>query len=129
MFFRRRVPAGAVEEQHGMGAAPDTAGDLVEVELHRVRIGEGERQGGARAAGRTDGAEQIGALVALVGGLAGARPALGPLPHQAVLLADPGLVLEPDLDRLMPGQMGHMRPQGRGPVFLNASIVRSSCFG
>jgi hypothetical protein len=27
------------------------------------------------------------------------------LPHKAVLLADAGLVLEPDLDRLVPGQM------------------------
>ena len=29
-----RVPAGAVEQQHGMGAPFDGAGDLVEVELH-----------------------------------------------------------------------------------------------
>jgi hypothetical protein len=34
----------------------------------------------------------------LIDGLAGARPALGPLSHAAILLADAHLVLEPDLD-------------------------------
>jgi len=67
---------------------------------------------------------QVGALVALVGGLARPGSALGPLPHKAVLLADAGLILEPDLDRLVPGKVGQMRFQGRGPGFLNASIVR-----
>ena len=124
-----RVPAGSVEEQDGVSTAFNGAGDLVEVELHGVRVGEGERQGSAGTAGRADGAEQVGALVALVGGLTRAGPAPRPLPHEAVLLADAGLILEPDLDRFVPGQMGQMRPQGRGPVFLNASIVRSSCLG
>src|SRR5687768_15062027 len=67
--------------------------NLVEVELHRFRIGEGQRQRGAGAAGRADRAEQVGALVALVGWLTRPRPAPGPLPHEAVLLADAGLVL------------------------------------
>ena len=64
-----RVPSGAVEQQDGMGAPPDRAGDLVEVKLHRLRVGEGQRQGGAGAAGRADRSEQVSALIALVGGL------------------------------------------------------------
>ena len=51
-------------------------------------------------------------------GVAASPP--GPLPHQAVLLADAGLVLKPDLDGLALGQMADMSLQGRGEVFLNA---------
>ncbi len=105
MFFgtterRRRVPAGAVEQQHGVGALATRPADLVEVELHGLGVGEGHGERRADAARRADGAEQVGAFVALIGGLAWARAAPGPLPHEAVLLADAGFVLEPDLDRL-----------------------------
>ncbi len=107
-----------------MGALGDGAGDLVEVKLHRLSVGERQRQGGSRAARRTDGAEKVGAFVALVGGLARPRSASRPLPHEAVLLADPGLVLEPDLDRLSLGDAGQVGAQGGREVFLNSSIVR-----
>ena len=53
----------------------------------------GQREGRSDAAGRTDRAEQIGVVVALVGGLSWPRSAPGPLADEAVLLADPGLVL------------------------------------
>jgi hypothetical protein len=78
--------------------------------------------GSARAApvprAGQDGAEQIGALVALVGRLSGPRAASGPLPHEAVLLPDPGFVLEPDLDWRPLGQSGQMRAQRAREVFL-----------
>jgi hypothetical protein len=118
------VPAGSVEQQDGVCSASHGPGDLVEVELHRVGVGEGQRERGAGAAGRADGAEQVGALVALVGGLAGPRSAPGPLPHEAVLLADAGLVLEPDLDGFASRDAGEMGSQRGREVFLNASIVR-----
>ena len=112
-----------------MGALGDGAGDLVEVKLHRLRVGEGQRQRGSLAASRTDRAEQVGALVALVGGLARPRSAPGPLPHEAVLLADPRLVLEPDLDGLARREAAQMGFQRGREVFLNASIVLASCAG
>ena len=87
-----RVPAGPIEQQDGVGALGDDAGDLVKVKLHGVGVREGQRQRSARAARRTDRAEEIGALVPLVGELAGPGPAPRPLPDEAVLLADPGLV-------------------------------------
>ncbi len=121
---RGGVPSGAIEQQDGVGAPGDGAGDLVEVKLHGVRVGEGQSQSCSRAARRTDRTEQVGALVALVGGLARPRSAPGPLAHEAVLLADPGLVLEPELDRLSLGDAGQVGAQGGGEVFLNASIVR-----
>ena len=123
------MPTGPVEQQDGVSAFRDGAGDLVEVQLHRLGVGEWQRQRGAGAASRTDGAEQIGALVALVGGLAGPRSAPGPLAYEAVLLADAGLVLEPDLDGLAGRDAGQMGAQGDGEVFLNTSIVWSSCAG
>ena len=36
-----RMPAGPIEEEHGVGAAADTARDLDEVELHRLAVGVG----------------------------------------------------------------------------------------
>src|SRR5215203_759675 len=78
---------------------------------------------------RTDGAEQAGAFVPLIGGLAWARAAPRPLPYEAVLLADTGLVLEPDLDRLAFRQTGAMSVQRRGEIFLKAATVSSSWAG
>jgi hypothetical protein len=65
-----------------------------------------------------------GARVALVGGLARPRSAPSPLAHEAILLADPRLVLKPDLDRLPFGDASQVGAQDGGEVFLNASIVR-----
>ena len=67
---RRGVPAGTVEQQYGVSALGNRAGDLVEVRLHGLGDGARQSERCADAAGRTDGAEQVGALVALVGRLA-----------------------------------------------------------
>ena len=117
------VPAGAVEHQDCVSALGDGVGDLVEVELHGLGVGVGQRQCRARAARRTDRAEEVGALIALVGGLARPRSASRPLPDDPVLLADAGLILEPDLDRLALGNAGQMSIQRRGKVFLKAVMV------
>ena len=45
------------------------------------------------------------------------------------LLADPGLILEPDFDRLAFGPVGDLRRDGRGEVFLNVSWASSSALG
>lgn len=109
-----------------MGALCDMAADLVEVELHGVGVGEGQCERGARAAGGTDGAEEIGVLVALVGGLAWTRAAPGPLPDESVFLADPGFVLEPDFDGPCLAQACQVRLQRAREVFLNASTISPS---
>src|SRR5918994_6132590 len=69
---------------------------------------------------------QVGALVALVGRLAGPRSAPRPLPHEAVLLADAGLVLEPDLDGLAGREVSDVGLQRGRAVFLNSATIRSS---
>jgi hypothetical protein len=96
------------------------------MELHHVGVGVGQREGRADAAGRADRAEQIGVVIALVGGLPWPRPASGPLPDKAVLLADPGLVLKPDFDRRRLRQAVEMSLQRVREVFLKASTIRSS---
>jgi hypothetical protein len=75
------VPAGAIKQQHGVGASGDMAADLVEVKLHGLGVGKRQRQPRSYATRWADGAEQIGALVALVGRLTGPRAAPGPLPR------------------------------------------------
>ena len=112
-----------------MGSLDDRAGDLVEVKLHRFGVGERQGQGRARAASRTDRTEEVGALVSLICGLARPRSAPRPLPYETVLLANPRLILEPDLDGSLPRDTSQMSPQRRRKVFLNASIVRASCAG
>ena len=102
-----------------MSAFGDGAGDLVEVQLHRLSVGEGQGQRCASAAGRADRTKQIGAFIALVGGLARPRSAPRPLPDDAVLLADAGLILEPDLDGLALRDAGEVGAQGDGEVLWN----------
>jgi hypothetical protein len=63
------------------------------MELHRLGVSEGKRKRGPDASGGTNGAEEIGALIALIGRLTGARSSPGPLLHEAVFLADAGFVL------------------------------------
>ena len=98
MFFRDLelvccVPAGAVEEKNGVRAGGDGPADLVDMGLHPLRICEGHGERRADTAGRADGTEQVGAIVALVSRLAGAGATPGPLPDDPVLLSDPGFVL------------------------------------
>ena len=64
------------------------------MKLHHVgvRVGQGESR--FDTASRTDRAKQIGVVVALVGALSGARSTPGLLADEAVLLANPGLVLD-----------------------------------
>jgi hypothetical protein len=109
-----------------MGAVGDIARDFVEMKLHHVGVGMRKRQSRSDAASGADGAEQIGVVIALVGGLPWPRSTLGPLADKAVLLADPGLILEPDLDRRCLRQPFEMSLQRAREVFLNPSTIRSS---
>ena len=123
------MPAGAIHENDGVCSGGDVAADLVKMHLHGLRVGLGQHQAGARAAPGTDGAEQVDVFVALVGRQARARAGSGPDAGAAVLLAEPGLILEPDLDPLPLGQMAYMGCERAGEVFLNASNTCGSWRG
>ena len=99
------------------------------MKLHHLGVGVGQRERGADPTGGANGAEQIGVVIALVGRLARSRSAPGPLPNLAVLLADPGLILKPYLDRRRLRQAFEMSFQRAREIFLNASTIRSSCAG
>lgn len=73
------------------------AADLVNMALHGLGVGKRQSQSGPGAARRANRAKQIRTLVALIGRLAGSGAAPCPLPHDAVLLADAGFILEPKL--------------------------------
>ena len=106
-----------------MGAGCDLGGDLLEVPLHGPGVAARQHQGGAGAACRADGAEDVDRLGALVVRGAGPGAAASPAPGDLVLLADPGLVLEPDLyGRARWELAADLRQRGR-EVFLNASIA------
>ena len=92
------VPPGAVHQDNAMGLGGDVAADLVEMHLHGGRVGEGEHESGALGSHGADRAEQVGVGVAPIGGQARPCSRLRPNAHTAVLLSQPGLVLEPDLD-------------------------------
>ena len=98
------VPAGAVEDERGMGAGGDAAADLLEMQVHRLGVGIGHHQGGAGGPLGADGGEDVGPFVAAVARAWRARAEAGPDTGQRALLADPGLVLEPDLQRLAAGR-------------------------
>ncbi len=85
------MPAGAIEQQYGMGTVLDVPADLVDVELHGKGIDIGQRQVGAL--GRADGAEQIGVPVALIGRLPWPGSPSCPEPSKPILLPDTSLVL------------------------------------
>ena len=99
------------------------------MKLHAGGADERQHQAGSLAARRADRPEQPGILVALVSRLAWSRAAPGPLADDAVLLADAGFVLKPDLDRLSLRQVADMGTQDVGEVFLNASMTAGSCPG
>ncbi len=107
----------------------DCFADLVEMQLHCFGVGRWQHERCTLAMGRTDGAEQVGVLVALVGRLTGPRTLLRPQAGPAVLLPDTSFVLEPDFNRRLLRQIGYMRLQRVGEVFLNAVMIRSSCLG
>src|SRR5579862_819865 len=127
----RRVPASLVERDHGVGAARDTATDVVEVKLHGTGVGARKHECGAGVARRADRAEHISVGITLILGLARPRPLLGPLIDQTVLLPDPHFVLEPDLDRHLRRYLlvGGRRRHPGCKVFLNASMACGSCLG
>jgi hypothetical protein len=90
--FPRGVPTGTIHQQDGMSAGCDGLGDLAEMGLHGVGVGNRHHQRGAGSPGRADGAEQVHALVALVLGLARPTSSPRPLPHQAVFLSPTTLI-------------------------------------
>ena len=92
----RHMPAGLIEQQHGVRAVGDVFGDFSQMRVHRIGVAFGQDEGRALAVLGRDRAENIGRGGAPVLGRGGPRAALRPAPGELVLLADARLVGEAD---------------------------------
>ena len=121
--------AGAIEDESGVAICRHLAADRSEMQRHGLGVRRRHDQACCHATLWTGRAEQVGPVVASVVRRARPRSTLGPDAGQRALLADPGLILEPDFDRFAFGAIGDLRADRRGEVFLNASWASSSACG
>ena len=96
-----------------------------EMLLHRLRVAERHDDAGALALRRTDRTEDVGPGGALVVWRPRPGAAPGPPPGELVLLADPRLVLEPELYALA-GMRGADLRHALRETFLKASAASGS---
>src|SRR5829696_5705912 len=120
----RDMPAGAIQENSGVRARCNGLRDLLQVQVHA--LGRAARQDKPRsfAGSRTDRAEDIGRGCSLILRRCGARAAFGPAPRDLVLLSNPRLIREPDLDRLAADRLSDLR-QAVEELFLKAAAACS----
>jgi hypothetical protein len=77
-------------EEDGVTALRYLAADLLEVQVHRLRVGIRQDQGRTDVAMRADGAEYVGPFAALIPRRGWTASALGPDASQCALLTNPG---------------------------------------
>ena len=123
----RGVPSGLIHQQDGMGVGGDRLGYLGEMQVHRRGVAEGQDQPRRLALGRADRTEDIGRLGPLI--VRGRRPraAQRPAPGDLVLLADPGLVGEPDLYPLARRLAARDLRHDGGELFLKTTAASGFC--
>jgi len=125
---RGQVPAGLVDQEDGVGSGRDGCGDHGEVQVHRLGVAGRHDQGCTLALLRADCTEDVGGSGPLVPRCAWTGAALGPAAGDLVLLADAGLVGEPDFYRVAVKRLlARNCLQARGEVFLKSSIAPSAC--
>ena len=95
------MPTGPIEHQDHMHIGRHRLADESQMMIHIRRVDRRSQQGRRLAGQRVNGAEQIDPFVLGLFDRRRTGPCLGPTPGQGPLLADPGLVLEPDFDALV----------------------------
>jgi hypothetical protein len=123
----RKVPSGLIEQEQGVVAGRDLARDFGKMHVHRLGVAEGQDESRALALARADGAKDIGRGCALIGRRRRPRAAPRPAPRDLVLLANSGLVGEPDF--YLAGIDAFLLRDGlqtRGKTFLKSSIASSA---
>jgi len=123
----RAVPPGLIEYDDSVGARGDVAGYLLQVQAHGLAVAIGHDQPGGLAFCRADRAKDPRRCAALVLGCRWARAPLRPTPGQFGLLADPGLVLPPQLYGRAFGQALTDLRQTGWEVFLKTAISSAFC--
>lgn len=120
----RQVPASLIDQEDGMGSGRDRFGDLCKMQVHRLAVAGRQDQGRALALLGADRAEDVGGSGTLVARRAGAGAALRPAASDFVLLADAGLVGEPDFYCVaVDALLARDRLQTGGEAFLKSSIA------
>lgn len=96
--LRRDVPAGLVENEHGVRTGIDGVADFGKVLLHRLGVAIGKDEASPLALFRADRTEDVGPHGALImrGRRSGSSPR--PSPSDLVLLAYSGFVGPPDFE-------------------------------
>ena len=120
------MPSGLIEQQHGVRSPRHRGGDLGEMERYALGVAAGQDEARRFAFVRADGAVNVGGLGPLILWCRGACPAPGPTACDAVLLADPCLVLPPNLYGRTARERRPDRCQLGGEVFLKAGIASAS---
>lgn len=116
-----------VEGEHGMDVGRHASVDLLQMQVHYWGVDARQDQGSSHAARGADGSEQIGPVIALVAWCAGTAFLIGPNVGQTALLADAGLVLPLQLNRLAARMLGNTASEQGCEVFLCASWAFVSC--
>ena len=124
----RHMPAGLIDQQHGVRARRNLSCDFGEMQTHRLDVASGQDEARGLAFLRTDRAEDIGRGGALIMRRGRSRATFRPAPRDLVFLPYPRFVLEPDLYR---GWIEALLPrdfvQARWEVFLKSSMAPSAC--
>jgi len=120
----RQVPPSLIDEENGVGSGRDRFSDLREMQVHCFAVAGRQDQGRTLALLGADGAEDVGGGGALIARRTGAGAALGPAAGDLVLLADAGLVREPDFHRVaVDALFARNRLQTSWEAFLKSSIA------
>lgn len=109
------MPAGLVEDEHGVHVRCELAREVLEENLHRARIGSRSGQRKRLVVARPARGEQVQAPVELIDHAGRALATLIPEPCGASFLPDARLVLTPDLKALA-GMLIGQRPQPGGEL-------------
>ena len=120
------MPASLIHQHYGVGTYCYGERYLGEMKRHGFGIAERQDQSGTLAKLGADRAEDVCRFRPLILGSRWPGPAPGPAACDFILLADPGLVLEPYLYRCVAREGGFDLCQlGCEPPFLKASIASS----
>ncbi len=120
------MPSSLIEQQHGVRSGRHRGGDLGEMERHALGVAAGQDEARCFAFVWADGAVNVGGLGPLVLRRRRACPASGPTACDAVLLANPSLILPPDFYGRTARERRPDRCQLGGEVFLKAGMASAS---
>jgi hypothetical protein len=122
------VPSRAVGDHGSMHLRGQRGADLVEVQLHHGGVGVGQNQADGTVARGTEGAEDIGILVARIDGHRRPRPFGGPAMGTAAFLPDAGFILAPQFNAFSGMRGGDVLECGR-EFFLKDATASTACAG